>query len=52
MASQTSPKGRVHLEGVTPHGEPDDSQGPCAPPPLGESRDSHPRYTLEHPILF
>ena len=30
MASQTTPKGRV-LKGVTPHGEPDDSQGSCAP---------------------
>ena len=48
MASQTTPKGRVHLEEVTPHGEPDDSQGPCTPPkwlgvgepPHGESGES------------
>ena len=32
MASQTTPKGRVHHEGVTPHGEADDSQGLCTPP--------------------
>ena len=31
MASQMTPRVRVHLEGVTPHGEPDDSQGPCTP---------------------
>jgi hypothetical protein len=59
MASRTTPKGRVHLEGVTPHGEPDDSQGLCTSPivvgtdrlgkgepPHGESGNSQgSRYT-------
>ena len=29
MVSRTTPMGRVHLEGVTPHGEPDDSRVMC-----------------------
>ena len=35
MASRGTPKGRVHLERVTPHGELDDSQGMCVPPIAG-----------------
>ena len=31
MASQRTPKGRVHLEGVTLHGEPNYFQRLCAP---------------------
>ena len=39
MASRTTPKGRVHLAGVAPHGEPGDSQRLCTPP-TGLARES------------
>ena len=45
MASRTTPKGRVHLEGVAPHGEPNDSQGSCAPP-IADSRRNRGRFLL------